>query len=82
VDASLLAAILCALLLLGKSLVAHGPPSRLDGLDYVAETLWSYQKLWQPAALLCFAASSARLIWLFSPPSAGRRQANGCSVFR
>jgi uncharacterized RDD family membrane protein YckC len=53
VDASLLAAILFGMLALGKSLVAHGPPSRLDGLDYLAETVWSYQKLWQPAALLC-----------------------------
>jgi uncharacterized RDD family membrane protein YckC len=53
VDAALLTAILIGLLLLAKSLVAHGPPSRLDGLDYLAETLWSYQRLWEPAALLC-----------------------------
>jgi uncharacterized RDD family membrane protein YckC len=53
VDAALLAGILFGLLSLGKALVVHGPPSRLDGLDYVAETLWSYQRLWQPAAILC-----------------------------
>jgi uncharacterized RDD family membrane protein YckC len=53
VDASLLGAILVGLLALAKSLVSHGPPSRLDGLDYLAETLWAYQRLWQPAALLC-----------------------------
>jgi uncharacterized RDD family membrane protein YckC len=53
VDAALLAGIFFGLLSLGKALVVHGPPSRLDGLDYVAETLWSYQRLWQPAAILC-----------------------------
>jgi uncharacterized RDD family membrane protein YckC len=53
IDASVLAVILFALLWMGKAMVSHGPPSRLDGLDYVVETLWSYQKLWQPAAILC-----------------------------
>jgi uncharacterized RDD family membrane protein YckC len=53
IDALVLGVILFALLWMGKAMVAHGPPSRLDGIDYVVETLWSYQKLWQPAALLC-----------------------------
>jgi uncharacterized RDD family membrane protein YckC len=61
VDASLLLAILFGLLWLGKAIVAHGPPSRLDGLDYVAETLWSYEKLWIPAAALCVLLSSGYL---------------------
>jgi uncharacterized RDD family membrane protein YckC len=61
VDASLLMAILFGLLWLGKAIVAHGPPSRLDGLDYVAETLWSYEKLWIPAGALCVLLSCGYL---------------------
>lgn len=54
IDFTLLSAMLWGFLLLAAGLVRHGPPSRQAGLDWLAETVLAYAKLWPPAlALFC-----------------------------
>ncbi|MHB8420094.1 MAG: RDD family protein [Myxococcales bacterium] len=52
VDLATLALVAALFLWVATRMVHHGPPSRQGGLDWLAETLLSYRKLWLPGALL------------------------------
>jgi uncharacterized RDD family membrane protein YckC len=49
VDATVLFAIVWGFLWMATGLVHHAPPSRQSGLDWLAETLLAYGKVWVPA---------------------------------
>jgi uncharacterized RDD family membrane protein YckC len=51
-DLAALALVAWLFLLLATALVHHGSPSRQSGLDWLAETLLAYRKLWVPGGLL------------------------------